>query len=85
MLPEPRDGMLVALACIIGVIAYGCLMKAMRSGEVSAVAPFRYSRLLFGVGLGVLVFGEALTWPMIAGSSLIVLAGLFILWRGRQA
>ena len=76
-------GILMALACAIGVAAYGALMKAMRTGEVSAVTPFRYSRLLFGLALGVLVFGEALTSDMILGSLLIVASGLFILWRGQ--
>ena len=42
----------------MGTLAYASLMKAMRTGEVSAVTPFRYSRLLFGVGLGVVMFGE---------------------------
>jgi drug/metabolite transporter (DMT)-like permease len=56
----------------------------MRSGEVSAVTPFRYTRLLFGIALGVLVFGERLSLSMAVGSGLIVLSGLFILWRGRQ-
>ena len=84
IVPEARDAALVAVACLVGVGGYGCLMKAMRSGEVSAVAPFRYTRLLFGVALGVLVFGEAFTLPMLAGSGLIVVAGLFILWRGRR-
>jgi drug/metabolite transporter (DMT)-like permease len=37
-----------------GVIAYSCLMKAMRTGEVSAVTPFRYTRLLFGIALGII-------------------------------
>lgn len=84
VMPGAREGVLLSLACVVGVVAYGCLMKAMRSGEVSAVAPFRYTRLLFGVALGVLVFGEAMTWPMLVGSGLIVLAGLFILSRGRK-
>ena len=78
-----ETGILMALACAIGVAAYGALMNAMRTGEVSAVTPFRYSRLLFGLALGVLVFGEALTSDMILGSLLIVASGLFILWRGQ--
>ena len=71
-------------AVVAGVTAYSCLMKAMRTGEVSAVTPFRYSRMLFGVGFGVLVFGESMSASMVLGSALIVASGLFIMWRGRQ-
>ncbi len=58
-------------------------MKAMRTGDVSAVTPFRYTRLLFGLALGILLFNETLTVAMLLGSSLIVMSGLFILWRGQ--
>lgn len=79
-----ETGLLMVVACAIGVIAYTALMRAMRTGEVSAVTPFRYSRLLFGLTLGVFVFGETLTPAMIFGSTLIVASGLFILWRGQN-
>ncbi|WP_419740498.1 DMT family transporter [Ruegeria sp.] len=72
-------------AILMGTAAYASLMKAMRTGEVSAVTPFRYSRLLFGVGLGVVMFGETLDQTMWIGSALIVASGLYILWRGRKA
>ncbi|MCX8227121.1 MAG: DMT family transporter [Sulfitobacter sp.] len=72
-------------AIMAGVAAYSCLMKAMRTGEVSAVTPFRYTRLLFGITLGVVLFGEKLSPEMVVGSGLIVLSGLFILWRRRSA
>ena len=68
-----------------GVAAYASLMKAMRTGDVSAVTPFRYTRLLFGIGMGVVLFGERLTTATWAGSALIVLSGLFIMWRGKKA
>ncbi|WP_257884199.1 DMT family transporter [Sulfitobacter sp. CW3] len=71
-------------AVLAGVAAYSCLMKAMRTGEVSAVTPFRYTRLLFGIGFGIAFFGEQLSYSMMFGSGLIVLSGLFILWRGRN-
>ncbi|WP_341223036.1 DMT family transporter [Loktanella salsilacus] len=68
-----------------GVAAYASLMKAMRTGDVSAVTPFRYTRLLFGIGMGVVLFGERLTTATWAGSALIVLSGLFIMWRGKKS
>ncbi|SLN65213.1 Riboflavin transporter [Falsiruegeria litorea R37] len=74
----------LAGAVTMGVIAYASLMKAMRTGEVSAVTPFRYTRLLFGIGLGIVLFGERPEQSVWLGSLLIVLSGLYILWRGRH-
>ncbi len=85
VVPGPEAGLYMAGAITLGTMAYAALMKAMRTGEVSAVTPFRYSRLLFGVGLGVALFGEHLDQTMWIGSALIVASGLYILWRGRQA
>ncbi len=79
-----RTGLHIAGAIGMGTAAYASLMKAMRTGEVSAVTPFRYSRLLFGIGLGVVFFGEQLDRTMWIGSALIVASGLYILWRGRR-
>lgn len=75
---------LLTTACT-GMFAYSALMRAMRTGDVSAVTPFRYTRLIFGVGLGVLVFGEALSFGMMLGCALIVVSGLFIMVRGAQS
>ncbi|PLS22263.1 DMT family transporter [Neptunicoccus cionae] len=81
-----RSGWLVLGAAVFsGVFAYSFLMKAMRTGEISAVTPFRYTRLLFGVALGVILFGESLSPTILLGSGLIVCSGLFIVWRARQA
>ena len=84
VMPSGEISLLVLGAILAGVAAYSCLMKAMRTGEVSAVTPFRYTRLLFGIVLGIVLFGERLNFAMMAGSGLIVISGLFILWRGRQ-
>lgn len=84
VLPAQEDLLAVLVATVAGVIAYSCLMKAMRTGEVSAVTPFRYTRLLFGCSLGLLFFGEEFTASMLVGSALIVSSGLFIGWRGKR-
>ncbi|MDU8925981.1 DMT family transporter [Alisedimentitalea sp. MJ-SS2] len=83
--PDQNTSMALLGAVLAGVGAYACLMKAMRTGEVSAVTPFRYTRLLFGIALGIAVFDEQFTLPMLVGSGLIVLSGLFILQRSKQA
>ncbi len=78
---DPAATALLSTAIVCGVLAYSALMKAMRTGAVSVVTPFRYTRLLFGVALGVLVFGEQLDLPTAVGSLVIVLAGIAILKR----
>lgn len=72
----------VLMAVAFGVAGYSSLTRAMRTGEISAVTPFRYSRLIFGIGFGVLIFGERPDAATYAGSAIVVLSGLYILSRG---
>ncbi len=72
-------------AIVSGVIAYSGLMKAMRTGEVSAVTPLRYTRLIFGIVFGIWLFDEQLDTIMLSGCALIVASGLFILWRSKPS
>ncbi|MEH6497164.1 MAG: DMT family transporter, partial [Pseudomonas marincola] len=62
-------------AIIIGVLAYYSLTGAMRTGEISVVAPFRYTRLVFALILGSLVFAERPDVMTLTGSAIIVLSG----------
>lgn len=84
-LPDARVWAVVALAVAFGVGAYSSLTRAMRTGEVSAVTPFRYSRLIFGIGFGIVIFGERPDVATYAGSAIVVLSGLYILSRSRRA
>ena len=63
------------------VFAYICSVKAMRHGEISFVAPFRYTGLVVALILGAAFFDE---WPNILtliGASIVVATGLFTLYR----
>jgi drug/metabolite transporter (DMT)-like permease len=85
VLPDgPTSLSLLAIAAW-GTAAYASLMKAMRTGEVATVTPFRYSRLLFGIALGVLVFGERVDAVMAAGCAVVVASGLVIQHRTSRA
>ena len=72
---------LIATVCI--VIAYLSVVAAMRCGDVAAVAPFRYSQLLWAILCGWVAFGE---WPdawAFVGAGLIVAGGVFTVLRNR--
>ena len=75
---------MISAALIAGVFAYTALMAAMRTGSIGAVTPYRYSRLLFGISIGVLVFDEQLDAPMLLGCAVVIGAGLFIGWQSQR-
>ncbi len=72
---------IVALTTLAGVAGYWTITAAMRMGEVSAVAPFRYSRILFALAAGYFVFGERPDAWTLLGAAITVLAGLYIFAR----
>jgi len=84
VLPGPGALRDLAAATVIGVGAYYALTAAMRTGEVSVVTPFRYTRLVFALVLGVLVFAERPDAATLAGSAVIVASGLYTLIRSRR-
>lgn len=71
-------------ATTVGVSAYYALTRAMRTGDVSVVTPFRYTRLIFAMILGMAVFAERPDLMTIAGSVLIVASGVYALLRSRR-
>ena len=83
--PATDTAIWLLAAIAVGAGAYASLMKAMRTGDVSAVTPFRYTRLVFGIALGVLVFGEQIDGVTWLGCALIVVAGLVSLQSGKRA
>jgi drug/metabolite transporter (DMT)-like permease len=76
--------LMIAAALVAGVFAYTALMTAMRTGSIGAVTPYRYSRLLFGISIGVLLFEEKLDVPMLLGCAVVIGAGLFIGWQNQR-
>ncbi|MEZ5798246.1 MAG: DMT family transporter [Paracoccaceae bacterium] len=80
-LPDPREAALVAFAAAFGILGYHALTGAMRTGEIGAVTPFRYIRLVFALILAMSVLGERPDMLTFVGAGLVVAAGLFGLTR----
>jgi drug/metabolite transporter (DMT)-like permease len=51
----------------------------------SVIAPFQYAGIIWAILLGYAVFDDVPDLALIAGSTIIIGAGLFILWRERGA
>ncbi|MEM9968556.1 MAG: DMT family transporter [Pseudomonadota bacterium] len=79
-----RDSLFLIAAILIGIGAYYCIVAAMRVGDVSFVTPFRYTRLLFALVIGVAIFDEAPDALTVTGAAVIVASGLYTVMRERR-
>lgn len=79
-----NDAITVALftALILSTaLAIFAITAAMRLGDVAVVAPFRYTRLIFGLAIAMIWFAEvpdAATW---IGAAIVVGSGLYSFYR----
>ena len=84
IMPTTYEVIILICAAIIGLTGYFLLVLATRKGDVSIIAPFRYSRLLFSLGLASLILGEKLTLPILLGGLLVVSSGIYTFGRERR-
>jgi S-adenosylmethionine uptake transporter len=63
--------------------AYLCSVLAMRVGDISFTAPFRYTGLIWALILGWVIFGDWPTPLTMLGAAIVVGTGLFTLYRER--
>ncbi|NMG39113.1 EamA family transporter [Chelativorans sp. ZYF759] len=76
-------GLLIGAAVLL-LFGYHFIITAMRSGEISFVAPFRYTALIWAMVAGYLIFAEVPDFAMIVGALVIVCSGLYTLYRERK-
>ena len=79
--PAALQWVWVAGTVAFGVLGYGVMVAALRMGEASMVAPFRYARLGFAMLIAALVFGERPDGPTLAGAGIIAVSGAYAMWR----
>jgi drug/metabolite transporter (DMT)-like permease len=79
------DVALLALAAVFLAAAYFLIVSSTRRGDLSLVAPFRYTGLLFATIVGFVVWGDtpnALAW---CGIALLIISGIYVLRASRRA
>lgn len=80
-IPDQAGAVWLAGALVTGTLGYWAITAASRTGEVGVVSPFRYSRLIFAVAIGMAIFGETPDATTFCGAALIIGSGLYSLAR----
>ncbi len=84
VMASPQGWAYFSAALIVGFFAYYAIVAAMRVGEVSFVTPFRYTRLIFAMIFGMVVFSERPDALTLVGAAIIVASGIYTVWRERK-
>ena len=65
------------------IFGYLFIISAMRGGDISFIAPFRYTSLIWALGLGFLVFGDIPDSYTLTGATLVIVSGSYSFYRER--
>ena len=75
------EWIIVLTISLFGTFSYFMLVLATRKGEISVIAPFRYSRLVFALILAIIILNERPDINTITGMFIIVFAGYYTILR----
>lgn len=79
-----RELGLLAVAAVLLAAGYWFLISSMRHGEMTLVAPFRYSGLIVALAAGFIVWGEVPSTVAWGGIALLLGAGVYLLHDERR-
>lgn len=81
VLPSAWQSFILFCAIVIGMIAYLAIVAATRGGNAGIISSFRYSRMIFALIIGYLVFAEIPDAATLIGAAIIIASGIYTLWR----
>lgn len=81
IMPTSADLGLIAMGGIVSGFGHYCMIETFRHAEAGLVAPFKYSSILYAVGMGYLFWSDLPDVWVIAGTVILVASGLYILRR----
>lgn len=83
--PDLEGWLLMAVMGLFGGLGHFTLIKAFEAAPAPVITPFGYSSIVWATLLGLLVFGELPDLLTFAGAGVIILSGLYVFHRERQA
>lgn len=74
----------LVLVGLLGGVGQICMTYCYRYAELSLLAPFDYTAMVWAVALGYFIFAEVPEPMVMAGAGVVSAAGIFIVWRERN-
>ena len=81
VMPTPLDAVMLISIGLLGGIAQVLLTQSYRYADASLVTPFDYLALLWAILFGWMVFSELPGWQMLTGGGIVIVAGIFVIYR----
>jgi drug/metabolite transporter (DMT)-like permease len=83
----PENFLIVLLMVVIGAfgsIGHYLLIAGHRLAPASVLSPFIYTQIVWVIVLGYVVFGDVPNRWTLAGASIVIASGLYLLYRERK-
>lgn len=84
VMPTPKGLALIFAAVFFLIGGYLTAVDFMRHGDISVVAPFRYTIIIWAIIIGFIVWHEVPDWPMLIGTGIIAASGIYTFRRERN-
>jgi drug/metabolite transporter (DMT)-like permease len=84
VMPSARGLGLIFAAVFFLIGGYLTAVDFMRHGDISVVAPFRYTIIIWAIIIGFIVWHEVPDWPMLIGTAVIAASGIYTFRRERN-
>jgi drug/metabolite transporter (DMT)-like permease len=84
IVPSPHDALLLVAIGLLGGTGQILMTSAYRNADAATVASFEYVSMLWGVTFSYFIFGDVPRASAIAGGSIVIAAGIFIIFRERR-
>jgi drug/metabolite transporter (DMT)-like permease len=82
--PSPADAAMLLASGVANAAAQYLWTRALHLAPTTAVSPFYYFLLVWALMIGYLVWGDVPTLALLAGSAIVVVSGLCLLWHEAQ-
>jgi drug/metabolite transporter (DMT)-like permease len=82
--PTPTHWGVLGICGLLGVFAHFAIVRALSLADASTVAPLNYTRLVWAIAIGVVVFDDVPDAMSLLGGAITMASGLYVLYSASR-